>query len=162
VLGLAENQNADISVQFAFAAAADWEVPGALRDMLQGEIRWSNGVVNNRPAFTPVSGIVQGQVFRPALSSLMTIKGKYITRFHENFSASAEVNYFIRTGEAAQAGASLSRLLGGELYGSLAWAPVSDLRATLGGGFFFPGPGTVFTSNASLRWKISVGLLVSL
>jgi hypothetical protein len=35
VLGLAENQDADTSAHFVFAAGADWEVPGDLRDMLQ-------------------------------------------------------------------------------------------------------------------------------
>jgi hypothetical protein len=167
VLGLAENQNSDVSVQFALAAGVDWEVPGALRDMLQGEIRWSNGVVNNKAAFTPVSGIDQGQVFRHSpLSSLMIVKGKYITRFHEDFSASAEASYFIRTDGVTQIGprysASSTHLLGGELYASLAWAPVSDLRATLGGGFFFPGMGNVFAVNTPVLWKLSIGLLVSL
>jgi hypothetical protein len=164
VLGLAENP--DVSFQFAFAAGADWEVPGALRDILQGEIRWSNGVVNNKAAFTPVSGIYQGQVFRPQLPGLMTVRGKYITRFHENFSASAETRYFIRTDGETQMGIkyppSSKRFLGGELYGALTWAPVSDLKATLGGGFFFPGMGDVFTSNAPAWWKLAVGVTLSL
>jgi hypothetical protein len=167
VLGLAENQT-DTSAHFAFAAGADWEVPGALRDMLQGEIRWSSGAMNkNITAFTPVTSIPQGQVFSPNLSGLMTVKGKYITRFHENFSASAEGIYFIRTDDGetlsgAEYPPSSDRLLGGELYGTLLWAPVSDLKATLGGGFFFPGLGNVFAPDAPVRWKITAGVALSL
>jgi hypothetical protein len=163
-LGLAENQDADTSAHFAFVTGADWEVPGALRDMLQGEIRWSTGAVNkNITAFTPVTGIPQGQVFSPNLSGLMTFKGKYITRFHKNFSASAEGTCFIRTddGEALNGTKyppSSDRFLGGEVYGTLTWAPVSDVRAALGGGFFFPG----LASDKPIRWKFTVGLVLSL
>jgi hypothetical protein len=165
-MALAENQG-DISEQFAFIAGADWEVPGDLRDMLQGETRWSTGAINkNITAFTPVTGIPQGQVFEPNLSGLMTFKGKYITRFHENFSASLEGTYFIRTdGETLsepEYPSSSNRLLGGELYGALTWSPVSDLRATLGGGFFMPGMGNVFAQDAPVWWKLSLGLVLSL
>jgi hypothetical protein len=165
-LGLAENQ-ADTSAHFAFVTGADWEVPGALRDMFRGEIRWSTGAVNeNITAFTPVTSIPQGQVFSPTLSGLMTVKGKYITRFHKNFSASAEGTYFIRTDGETLSGADLppssGRLLGGELYGALSWAPVSDFMATIGGGFFFPGMGNVFVPDAPIRWKITAGLVLSL
>jgi hypothetical protein len=166
VLGLAEDQNSNTSTQFAFAAGVDWEVPGALRDMLQGEIRWSNGASNNRVAFAPVSGIDQGQVFSPKLSGLMTIKGKYIARFFNDFSFSAEASYFVRTDGTTQNvqwyPASPERLLGGELYGALTWAPLSDLRATVGGGFFFPGMGNVFAPSAPVWWKLSIGIVVSL
>jgi hypothetical protein len=74
VAGLAENSDTHTSAHFAAAAGADWEVPGDLRDMLQGEIRWSSGAVNkNITAFAPLTGIAQGQVFSPNLSGLMII-----------------------------------------------------------------------------------------
>jgi hypothetical protein len=166
VLGLAENEDSDISFQFAFAAGAEWEVPGSLRDMLRGEIRFSNGSVDNKEAFTPVSGIYQGQIFRPQLSGLMTFDGKYITRFHDNFSASAEARYFIRTDGETKIRMnplpSTGRFLGGEIYGALTWAPLSDLKATLDGGCFFPGTGDVFASDEPVWWKIAVGVTLSL
>jgi hypothetical protein len=167
VAGLAENQDADVSAHLAFAAGADWEVPGALRDMLQGEIRWSSGAVNETvTAFAPLTSIAQGQVFNPNLSGLMTVKGKYTARFHKDFSASAEGTYFIRTDGETLSGAeyppSSARLLGGELYGALSWAPASDFMATIGGGCFFPGMGNVFASDAPIRWKITAGLIISL
>jgi hypothetical protein len=167
VTGLAENKGGNLSVHFAAIAGTDWEVPGALRDMLQGEIRWSNGAVNkNITAFAPLTNIAQGQVFDPYLSGLMTIKGKYTARFQKNFLASAEGTYFIRTDGETLIGAeypsSSARALGGELYGTLSWAPASDLTATVGGGCFFPSMGNVFVSDAPIRWKIMVGLVLSL
>jgi hypothetical protein len=172
VAGLAENQDADTSAHFAFAAGADWEVPGGLRDLLQGEVRWSSGAASkNITAFAPVTNIAQGQVFSPNLSGLMTIKGKYITRFHEDLSASAEGTYFIRTDGVTQTGMKYSsssthlsskRLLGLELYGALTWAPVSDFKAAVGGGFFFPGMGNVFVSDVPILWKFTLGVILSL
>jgi hypothetical protein len=166
VMGLAENHG-DTSAHFAAAAGADWEVPGAPRDMLQGEIRWSSGAVNKSiTAFAPVTGIAQGQVFDPILSGLMIIKGKYTLRFLGDFSASAEGSYSIRTDGETLIGTdyppSSARLLGGELYGALSWGPVSDFMATMGCGFFFPGMGNVFESDAPILWKIRVGLTLSL
>jgi hypothetical protein len=96
----------------------------------------------------------------------MTLKGKYTARLHKSFSVSAEGTYFIRTdGETlsgAEYPASSSRLLGGEFYGTLLWAPASDLAVSMGGGAFFPGMGDVFVSNSSVRWKLTAGIMLSL
>jgi hypothetical protein len=96
----------------------------------------------------------------------MIIKGKYTMRFLGDFSASAEGSYFIRTDGETVIGteypSSPDRLLGGELYGALSWGPVSDFMATMGCGFFFPGMGNVFESDAPILWKIRVGLILSL
>jgi hypothetical protein len=165
--GLAETREDGALIHFAAAAGLDWEAPGGLRDMVQTEVRWSNGAVNDRiTAFTPVTTAAQGQVFTPKLSALMTVKGTYTARLHRNFSARAEGTYFIRTDGKTQTGTeyppSEDRLLGGELYGMLVWAPVSDLMMSVGGGAFFPGAGNVFTADAPIRWKISAGIILSL
>jgi hypothetical protein len=167
VAGLAENREAETLFHFAAAAGLDWETPGRLQDMVQMEVRWSSGEVNDRiKPFAPVTAAVQGQVFTPKLSALMTVKGKYMVRLHRNFSARAEGTYFIRTDGRTLSGAeyppSEERLLGGELYGMLVWAPSSDFMINIGGGAFFPGAGTVFTPNAPVRWKISAGIILSL
>jgi hypothetical protein len=52
--------------------------------------------------------------------------------------------------------------MGGELYGTLLWAPVEDLMVTLGGGAFFPAWGDVFVPNVPVRWKASAGFIFSL
>jgi hypothetical protein len=155
------------SLQFAAGAAADWDVPGNLRDSLHGEIRWSSGQVNDTvTAFAPISSIAQGQIFNPRLSAVMVLTAKYTARLHQTVSASAEGTYFVRTDGETLVGseypASSSRLLGGELYGGVLWAPMSDLVVTAGGGAFFPGWGDVFVSDAPLRWKLRAALIVSL
>jgi hypothetical protein len=71
-------------------------------------------------------------------------------------SAGAGAAYFIRTdletlGDRDVDGTSDSRLLGGELYSSLVWAPDPALRFNAGGGAFFPGWGGAFCAGAPVR-----------
>jgi hypothetical protein len=162
-----ESRAGNVSAHFATAFGVDWEPAGSLQDLLQGELRWSSGAANEHfTAFKPLNAIAQGQVFTPTLSALMTIKGKYTARPHRTFSASLEGAYFIRTdGETltgAQYPASGAYFLGAEFYGSLLWAPVSDLMLTLGGGFFLPQWGNAFVTGAPVLWKVQAGLILSL
>jgi hypothetical protein len=96
----------------------------------------------------------------------LALKGKYTLRFHRNFSTAAEGSYFIRTDGETVTGvnypASNRRLLGGELYGMLMWAPATDLMVTLGGGFFLPRLGDSFTAQAPVFWKITAGFILSI
>jgi hypothetical protein len=82
-------------------------------------------------------------------------------------SVGAGAGYFIRTdletlGDGDLDGASESRLLGGEVYGTLVWAPDPALRLSFGGGAFFPGLGRAFREGAPVRWNVNAGLTVSL
>jgi hypothetical protein len=128
------------------------------------EGRWSSGAVNETVGpFRPISGIAQGSVFTPRLSALARIKGSYTLRIFETLSAEAGLNYFIRTDRETFADSdvdpdSSSHFLGGEVYGSVVWAPESGLRLTLGGGAFFPGTGNAFRADAPVRWKVSGGV----
>jgi hypothetical protein len=170
--GLAESRGeaaAFYQTRFHYAAAAslEWETPGALRDMFRGEARWAGGAAGGGiAAFTPLNQASPGRVFTPDFSGLVTVKGNYTARFHHTFSASLEGTYFIRTDEETLKGAeypaSAARFLGGELYGNLVWAPVSDFTATLGGGAFFPGWGNAFVPGAPVRWKVTAGIILSL
>jgi hypothetical protein len=167
VLGMGQNQDKDFYTHFALIAGVDWEVPGPQVDMLQGEFRWSSGAVNQGiQAFAPISAIPQGQVFSPRFSGLMTIRGKYSVRSSSTLSLSAEGTYFIRTDGLTLNGddylPSSSYLLGGEIYGSLLWAPVSDLMLNMGVGAFYPQLGDAFNKDAPIRWRLSIGLLFSL
>jgi hypothetical protein len=80
-------------------------------------------------------------------------------------SLEAGAAYFIRTdletlGDADLDGASRSRLLGGEVYGSLVWGPDPAFRLSAGCGAFFPGPS--FRKDTPVRWKANLGLIVAL
>jgi hypothetical protein len=167
VAALAENQAGDIRAHFAAAAGTDWETPGALPDMVQAEIRWSSGKVNDTVgAFTPLTTISQGEVFTPGLPGLMTIRGKYTVRPGDGLSVSAGGTYFFRTDGETLTGAdypsSSARALGGELYGLLIWSPLPDVILTAGGGAFFPQWGDVFEPEAPVRWKVRTALMLSL
>jgi hypothetical protein len=164
--GLAEPEGTDPRMNFAAALGADWDVPGALADMLSAEVRWGSGAVNDRVGpFLPVSSIAQGSIFTPALPGLMNLRAAYAARLSGAVSLAAQVVSFWRTdvetfkdGEL-EAGSN-DRYLGTELAGSLIWAFRSALRVTAGGGIFIPGG--AFVEDAGIRWKINAGILLSL
>jgi hypothetical protein len=149
-------------------AGADWELPGSLPDLLSAEFLWTSGRAEDKfRAFTPVSGKNAGRIYDGGLGALMKAGLSYRTRPASEFSVDAGLAYFIRTdvetlGDADIDGESDSRLLGGELYGSLIWAPDSVFRFSAGGGTFFPGWGGAFREDAAVRWKVNFGVIVSL
>jgi hypothetical protein len=169
VLGTAQSET-DGRLHFAATLGVEWEVPGALQDMIQGEVLWTSGTgAGGAAAFTafmPVNSITRGQVYTPKLSGIMTARGQYSTRLSRSFAVSMEGTYFIRTDEDTPIEAEDSplseRLLGGELFGSLIYAPASDFMITLGGGAFFPSWGNVFEKDTPIRWKLMAGLVFSL
>ena len=153
---------------FAFTLGADWETFSPLQDLASLEIFWSTGAANSHVGrFTPISGLVKGQVFTPKLSALMTINAAYTAKILPVLSASGEFTYFIRTDVETFEDSELdpdssSRALGGEFYLNVVWAPFSDIRAAFGFGVFMPGMGGAFASNAKARLKANFGLTVSL
>jgi hypothetical protein len=164
--GLREPEGLDLGMNFAAAFAMDWDLPGALTDMLSAEVRWGSGAVNERIGpFIPVSGIVQGMVFTPALPGLMNARAAYTARFGRAVSFAAEGVFFWRTDLETLTDAELNsmsgaRFLGTEVRGSLVWAVQSALRLNAGGGAFFPG--SAFVEGAGIRWKVNAGIILSL
>jgi hypothetical protein len=152
----------------AVSAGLEWEVPGLVSDLLSAKLLWTGGSNGGRGgAYVPVSGISAGRIFDPFLGALMSAGLSYRARPLAALSLEAGAAYFIRTDLESLAdpeleGDSTSRLLGGEVYASLAWAPDPALRLTLGGGAFFPGWGGAFREDAPPRRKLSLGLIVSL
>ncbi|WP_010258112.1 hypothetical protein [Treponema primitia] len=166
--GLAEDP--DLRLGLAASAGADWELPTAVPDSLSLQFRWSSGRVNDTMgAFSPINSISPGEIFTPRFSALMYGKTAYTVRPHKTLSATAGAGYFIRTDTETlgdpefdpNTGADSRRLLGGEMYGFLVWAPDAVIRITALAGAFFPGWGDVFVSGAAIRWKTSLGLMVS-
>jgi hypothetical protein len=152
----------------AVRGGLDWEVPGILNDLLSAKFLWTSGRSGSGvSAYMPVGGITAGNVFDPGLGALMSAALSYRARPLAGLSAGAGLGYFIRTdletlGDADLDAGSESRLLGGELYGSLIWTPDAALMLNLGGGAFFPGWGGAFREDAPIRWKVNLGVTVSL
>jgi hypothetical protein len=149
-------------------AGADWEVPGALADLLSAEFLWTNGKSGEGSrSYTPVTRKTAGRIFDAGLPALMSASLSYSVRPLSQFSVEAGTAYFIRTdletlGDPELDEASDSRLLGGELFGALVWAPDAAFRLSAGAGAFFPQWGKAFSENAQVRWRVNLGLLVSL
>jgi hypothetical protein len=147
---------------------ADWEVPGTLTDMLSAEALWTSGRSGEQiRAFTPVSGRNAGRVFDGGTGALMKTALSYRVRPLGSVSLEAGGAYFIRTDletlrDSELDGDSDSRLLGGEVYGSLLWAPDPAFRFSMGGGAFFPKWGDAYREDAPVKWKVNVGMTLSL
>jgi hypothetical protein len=99
----------------------------------------------------------------------MTIKANYTQSLLPTLSVSAEAGYFLRTDLEPPSdsyyyayGEPDSYALGLELFGSVIWAPLSDIQAVLNCGVFFPGAGDALYPDAPTRGKISLGLILSI
>jgi hypothetical protein len=164
---LAQGQEQTAWSMAAFGRA-DWEAPGALADMVSAELLWTSGRSGEKiRAFTPVSGKNAGRVFEGGTEALGRAAFSYRARPVKSVSLEAGAAYFIRTDletlkDKDLDGASGSRLLGGEVYGSLVWGPDSAFRLSAGGGAFFPGWGGAFLKDAAGRWKADFGVIVAL
>jgi hypothetical protein len=166
VLGIIEE---DQEAESCFALSADlaWLPPGGVNDRLSLGMALSSGARKDEiKAFLPINTISQGKVLRSRLSGLALVEGEYAARLHPSLSANLEAAYFFRTdsltyGDPDLDETSLSPLLGGEVYGGLTWAPVSDIAFTLGGGLFFPQLGKAFVEDASTRWRFSLETIFS-
>jgi hypothetical protein len=165
-IGAAVESAGKLKLNFAGALGVDWDFPGSLTDMLHGELRWGSGAINETIIpFIPLNGISQGTVFTPTLTGLMNARFSYMLRLHETVSLSAETLVFWRTDletfkDPELKEVSAERFLGTEVYGSVVWAAQSALRFSLGGGAFFPG--ATFRNNATIRWKLNGGIIISL
>jgi hypothetical protein len=163
VLGLEEQAEADTETGLALLLNADWYLPTALRDMVSLGFRWGSGVMDGESGgvgpFLPVSSISQGNVLNSSLSGLMVLRTAYTVRPYENLSLVLDGRYFFLANRADSG--TDNKALGGELYGSLNWAPVMDITLTAGGGAFFPGMGNALPSGAPVQWLVSTGLTVS-
>jgi hypothetical protein len=165
--GMIEESGRSQGFCFAVSGGLAWLPPGGVHDRLSLSMALSSGAWNDTVrAFLPINTIVQGKVLRPKLSGLALMEAEYAVRIHQSLSADVQAAYFFRTdsrtyGDPEMDGTSLSPLLGGEVYGGLTWAPVSDISLSLGGGAFFPQMGKSFAPDTPARWRISLETIFS-
>jgi hypothetical protein len=159
VLETMENDAGEFAAALGGLFAFKAELPGALNDSLTGALQFASGNWNDTfIAFRPLSSSAQGAVFAGTLSGLAILSADYAARLGRSLYMENTLRYFARSWEdPAAAGAYL---YGGELWASLAWQPVDELRLSLGGGAFFPGLGTIDPSGEP-HWKVAANLALS-
>jgi hypothetical protein len=166
-LGMIEEDDRNPGFSFALSGGLAWLPPGGVHDRLSLNMAFSSGAWNDTVrAFLPINTIAQGKVLRPKLSGLALAELGYTARLHKSLSMEIQAAYFFRTdsrtyGDPDLDRASLSPLLGGEVYGGLTWAPVSDISLSLGGGAFFPQWGKAFAPDTPARWRVSLETILS-
>ncbi|AEF85711.1 hypothetical protein TREPR_2297 [Treponema primitia ZAS-2] len=167
ILGMQETEDADPAISFAAAAHLVWLLPSTMEDRIRFGGAFSSGAWNDTvTAFVPINTVAQGKVLRPRLSGLALAELEYAARLHNTLSAEISAAYLFRTDSFTYTDSdldpdSLSPLLGGEVYGGLTWVPFTDLSFTLGGGAFFPQLGKAFRSDADLKYRVSLGMILS-
>jgi hypothetical protein len=165
---LAEETGKAPYAAFALSTELQWLLPGALPGVLSVTGRFSSGAwTDGLGVFIPVTAKAQGRILRPMLSGIALTEAAWSARLRPSLSTIISAAYFFRTDRTTYVapdmdGLSASPLLGGELYGSLSWAPFSDVLFSLGGGVFLPQTGKVFTSNAKPAYSVELTALISL
>jgi hypothetical protein len=165
VNGFVEEEGEGFSYSLAGKASISWLPPGGLTDRLFGSLRYASGELGFLSPYLSVNAMPQGQVFTPRLAGLFVAQAGYDARLADKLSAELQSSAFLRSKEGGPADSGLdpsseALWLGFELYGSLRWAPYSDLNVLLGSGLFVPG--AAFLEAEPLRWLAALSILVSM
>jgi hypothetical protein len=154
-----ENKDGDFTAAYGALAVIETDVPGSLNDSLKLTAKFSSGPQDETfTGFIPLTSINQGMIFSGTFSGLWQAKISYAVRLLPSLLAETNASYFGRT--YSETGSDGNRY-GGEIWASLAWQPLEDIRATLGGGVFLPGTGDVYHAGTDTMWKINAGLSLS-
>ena len=155
-LELIQREGGEGDIAFAAEAGGSWLWQ---KQGLSFLARFSSGESGPVAAFLPVTTVAQGNVMSGSimsskLSALTVLSLDYTARLHETFSFSLIPAYFIDNSVSG------GGLLGGEIYGKLAWKPVSDILFSLGGGAFLPSLGNTSPDSKSF-WQIDLNAIIS-
>ena len=154
-----ESSDSGFSSAFGILARFRTDIPGPLNDWLNITGKFTSGSWNDSiGAFTPLSSVTQGDVFKGTLSGLALVSADYNVRIINSLLVSGALRYFILTWDDP---AAEGKLAGGEVWASVGWQPLDDIRLNLGGGAFFPGLGNAKLYEDKAQWKLSAGLTVS-
>jgi len=147
-----QNEKGKSSAALGALAGIRIDIPGSLNDRLNINMKFSSGSWNGHfTAFAPLSSIDQGKVFQSTVSGLALLSADYSVRFSDTVLAESVLRYFMRTFNDPS---TKGNLYGGELWASVAWQPLDDIRLALGTGVFFPGLGNVYPRGTDPSWKI--------
>jgi hypothetical protein len=154
-----ENGDGEFIAACGALASLETNLPGSLKDSLKFTAKFSSGPSDKIfSGFTPLSSITQGMIFTGTFSGLWQANLKYGVRILPSLFAETSVSYF---GKTYNETGSEGNLYGGEIWASLGWQPLEDIRATLSGGAFIPGTGNAYPAGTDVMWKITAGLSLS-
>ena len=148
-----QNKDGDFTAGVGALASIRMEVPGSLNDSFKLSGIFGSGEWNDIfTGFTPVSSAGQGNIFSSPLMGLWVAKASYDARLISSLFAEVSFSVF---GRAYDDPAADSMLHGYEVWASLGWQPMDDIRVNFGGGAYIP------SDDADTLWKISAGLSLS-
>jgi hypothetical protein len=158
-----ENGDGEFTAALGMLASLKTDIPGSLNDGLSVTMKFTSGQWNDAfTSFTPLNSPAQSMIFSKPLSGLALISADYTVKLPRYLFLDGALRYFIRTSngdrKAAEDG---GYMYGAELWASLVWQPLDDLRLSLGGGLFFPGLGNIYPADSG-AWKITTALTLSL
>jgi len=148
----------NFSAALGVLAGIRTDMPGSLNDRLNIIFKFGSGQRDDNLAFTPLSSVAQGAVFQGTLSGLALLSANYSVRLNPTMFAEGTLRYFMSTHDDPSAEGNI---YGGELWASLAWQPLDDIRLSVGGGVFLPGLGNMYP-DADPSWKLNAVLSLSL
>ena len=152
-----QDEKANNSSAFGFLAGMKTGVPGSLNDMLKLNIKFTTGPWNEDSiAFTPINSVAQGDIFFMDISSLFYPSVDYSVRLHHTLLAEGSFRYYVNTDSDAE-----NNAYGGELWASITWQPVDDIRLKVGGGVFLPDMGNVYKDSDPM-WRVDAVFTLSL
>jgi len=154
-----QNNDGDFGAAFGFLAKVKTDLPTSISDWLGLTVKFTSGASGDIfNSFIPLSSVSQGMIFANTNAGLALVSADYSLMITESLFAECSFSYYIRTYDDPYID---GRLYGGEVWASLGWQPLEDIRATLGGGVFFPGMGNIYPDNSDAMWKITAGVTLS-
>jgi len=154
-----QNDSGDFGAAFGAMAQAQADLPGFLNDRLGFSVKFTSGPASDAFGYSPINSITQSAVLPDIFAGLCVISADYDVRILNTLYAEGALRCFIRAYEDPFVSGVL---YGGELWASIVWQPLEDIRATLGAGAFFPGLGNINLSGTGPLWKISAAVTLSL
>ena len=149
----------DVGLGFGALGILGVELPTAVSSALKFTTKFCSGFWNDTvTAFVPISGHALSEVFPELFSGVWVNRINYDVRILPSLFFESALSYYLRT---YSEGDTKDYLYGGEIWASLAWQPLDDIRVYFGGGLFLPGLGNVYPSDTDTMWKISAGFSLS-
>jgi hypothetical protein len=164
---LRDGGSGDGEINLALNLGLDWALPGMLEDALSFGIVWASGDHDSSLGpFRSVTLLSPSSVLSTGMAAIASLRGNYTVRLRENLSLGLDCRYFFRGNldildTLPLKAEKWKRALGGEIYGSAVWVPVSDISVVWGGGLFFPSLGNAVQKDTPPRWKTALTLTFS-